>query len=207
MFARERADERTQLEEREAIGKVPISLSASLQVWLPIELSSVVESLWAASAVEDSHSAHNVLVWAALLRVVALTPPRLTSHVDAKALTPASRRYLLRVALDALRKALAGTDFHVALADIAAVVRNVDIPAILALVNDVVHELAAASWIDTPSFHHLIIIELLFFCCAAFCFASTRRRCSRWSRRALWRSRHCLVARIASIVSNLCLGA
>jgi hypothetical protein len=47
MFARERADERTQLEEREAIGKVPISLSASLQVWLPIELSSVVESLWA----------------------------------------------------------------------------------------------------------------------------------------------------------------
>jgi fatty acid synthase subunit alpha len=152
MFARERADERTQLEEREAIGKVPISLSASLQVWVPIELSSVVESLWAshAAAVDATHSTQNVLVWAQLLRVIAQTPPRLTSHVDAKALTPASRRYLLRVALDALRKALAGTDLHVALADVAAVARNVDVPATIALVNDVVHELAAAAWIDAP---------------------------------------------------------
>lgn len=69
-----------------------MKLSSKLQVWVPIELMSVVQSLWAraqqqqpeeSADQEENFLAHEIRIWALFLRTVHQTKPKysLPSHL------------------------------------------------------------------------------------------------------------------------------
>jgi hypothetical protein len=62
--------------------QVPVKLSSKLQVWVPIELMSVVQSLWARAQPDDveregeDFHAHEIRIWSLFLLAIHQTKPK-----------------------------------------------------------------------------------------------------------------------------------
>lgn len=102
--------------------QVPVKLSDKLQVWIPVELTVVVQSLWAKSGASESFNtpaglSHELHVWSTFLRAIYETQADVKGQSQtssSESLSPASRHYLLRIALLELTRALGTNNIHAA---------------------------------------------------------------------------------------------
>lgn len=107
--------------------QVPVKLTDKLQLWVPVELTVVVQSLWAKAGAAEalqssvSDSTHALQVWATFLRLVYTTVADVKGQSQtssSESLSPASKRYLLKVAHLEFAKALNGNNVHAATSDL-----------------------------------------------------------------------------------------
>jgi len=137
---------------------VPLRLSGSVQVWIPIELMVVVHGLWENVKIEGESGtlSHEIKVWATFLKIVKdITPNANSTANSSNALSPASRLFLLRIGLENLNRALKGTDIHVVARELP------DSDAILATYYQVASELRSAGTVSAQHRSKSALLELV----------------------------------------------
>jgi len=98
--------------------RVPFRLTSLIQVFVPAELSLAVQHMWEKVEISEWEGmmkdkvTHKVNVWSNFLRLVLESVPD-NLKTSKTALSPVSRRYLMRLAFHKLSKAIEGNDIHV----------------------------------------------------------------------------------------------
>lgn len=101
--------------------KVPIKLSETIQVWIPVELTVVVQSLWITNGTVENIGTpsegqiHDIKVWSTFLKTVQNIVPvneTMSSFNNNVTITQASKLYLLRLGHWKLIQSLDGNDIH-----------------------------------------------------------------------------------------------
>ena len=107
-YKRERRGERELLKQRrEVADTVPFRISDAVQVWLPTELLVVVRALWepVLESLPASAIASEVVVWSEFMNTVYHANVELI-QLQGQVITPATRKILLRLALDRFEDAV-----------------------------------------------------------------------------------------------------
>eukprot|EP01119_Soliformovum_irregulare_P010017 TRINITY_DN2425_c0_g2_i3.p1 TRINITY_DN2425_c0_g2~~TRINITY_DN2425_c0_g2_i3.p1 ORF type:complete len:3502 (-),score=1233.34 TRINITY_DN2425_c0_g2_i3:1297-11802(-) len=117
--------------KKETAEKVPFRLSGSARVWVPIELSLAIQSLWNDVSEEPmgafNEELHRIKTFSTFLKIICQTKPLDSRAHSPNGLTAQSRLYLMALALAKLKKSLRGNNIHAAiqgLEDKFEIIRN-----------------------------------------------------------------------------------